>query len=151
MGKIELIIHFNWNHFRSDGRLTYGVYNGVDYFYGGTTICYQDLWTKPISTVYDDDCQLPKSFSYLPYLSNLGDISPEENIDGIDTNRIPAIITTNAIGNNWKYLIPFIYFIFSYQSHSLIIRSGLGDKTFQLINLFKSKTGRYLLKTLRLG
>ena len=80
------------------------MYNGVDYFYGGTAICYRDLWTKTpnSSVVYDDDCQLPKSFSYLPYQPHFQDILPEQGDDNIDTNLTSTIITTNTIGNHLK-------------------------------------------------
>ena len=65
---------------RSDGRVTHGVYNGIDYFYGGTAICYKDLWTKSTSYTYNNDCQLPKSFTHLPFLPNVEDNSVEDTV-----------------------------------------------------------------------
>ena len=81
---------------RSDGRSTTGIYKGVDYFYGGTAICYKDLWKTSVPNSYNNDCQLPKSFSHLPFLSNF-----EENVqehDNLDENGIPILITKNVPG-----------------------------------------------------
>ena len=60
--------------FRSDGRITHGIYNGVDYFYGGTAVCYMDLWKNSSTYDYHDDCQLPKSFSQLSIVPNMDEV-----------------------------------------------------------------------------
>lgn len=91
--------------FRSDGRSTDGIYNGVNYFYGGTAICYKDLWTKSTTHEYNNDCQLPKSFSHLPALPNIAenDKSVQEHKNfGEDGN--PIIITKNIPGSNFSIL-----------------------------------------------
>ena len=82
---------------RSDGRVTHGVYKGVDYFYGGTAICYKDLWSKSRSSTYNDDCQLPKSFTHLPFLPNLDDNNVQDNY--IDPNEHESISLFNVTLN----------------------------------------------------
>ena len=90
---------------RSDGRVTHGVYNGVDYFYGGTAICYKDLWTKSTSYTYNDNCQLPKSFTRLPFLPNLDDNNVQDNYINPNENESVALfnVTLNT-GENYFFL-----------------------------------------------
>ena len=90
--------------FRSDGRSTDGIYNGVNFFYGGTAICYKDLWTKSSTHAYNNDCQLPKSFSHLPALPNMAENDEtEQEHNNFDKNKNPIIITKNIPGS--KFII----------------------------------------------
>ena len=94
------------NSNRSDGRSTDGIYNGVNYFYGGTAICYKDLWKKSASYAYNNDCQLPKSFSHLPFLPNIdeNDVIKQEDHNNLDGNGNPIIVTKNVPGTKILFL-----------------------------------------------
>ena len=99
--KFILIYYFLLiRYHRSDGRITHGVYNGVDYFYGGTAICYKDLWIKSTSYTYNDDFQLPKSFSHLPFLPNLEDNNLQDN--HVDLNENGAVPIFNVTLNSGR-------------------------------------------------
>ena len=72
----------------------------MNYFYGGTAICYKDLWKKSALYAYDNDCQLPKSFSHLPFLPNNVEnnrIKQAEH-NNLDEDGNPIIITKTVQG-----------------------------------------------------
>ena len=70
----------------------------MDYFYGGTAICYNDLWSSSDSKNYNGECQLPKSFSNLPFLPSLDDTtSVVEQNDYSDKYWTPSEIETNSL------------------------------------------------------
>ena len=88
----------SWFSFtRSDGHVINGVYNGVDYFYGGTAVCYKDLWQKSTSQNYNNDCQLPRSFSHFPILP-----SSDESPQGLNPSNLGAHVTSNSIGRHLR-------------------------------------------------
>ena len=69
----------------------------MDYFYGGTAVCYKDLWQKSTSQNYNNDCQLPRSFSHFPILP-----SSEEPLQGQNPSNFGAHVTINSIGRHLR-------------------------------------------------
>ena len=70
------------------------------------------MWKKSVSQSYNNDCQLPKSFSHLPALSYFEENEILKEHDNLPETGNPVIIAKNVPGRqqiSWKFVQLWIY------------------------------------------